>query len=267
MTRTTIIDSSREIALGTAYWLVFLAALSPENLVRAADWNLELARVIGASLLAGLATPFVMSLVRRYPVEADRLWRRVLLHSASAMAIAFALIAASCVLAPIAGVGDTRPFFVALPDQVRANWLIVGFSLMALTGIAHAVRYQSELLTQPKLTTAATLYLSDITIGSRGRVISIELASVDWIETQGNYLALHEGAKTHLLRETLAALEPKLNPQQFVRIHRRILVAADRVREIAPLANGDGLVRLTDGTELRLSRNHRKRLHDAVRIP
>lgn len=267
MTKTVFFDSSREIALGTAYWLVFLMALQPENLFRSADWNLEAARMIGASLLAGLATPLVMRLVRRYPVEADRLWRRILLHSTSAMGIAFVLIALSCVLAPIAGVGDTRPFLVALPDQIAANWLLLGFSLMTLTGIAHALRYQSQLQTRPEPRVATALYLSDVTVGSRGRVVSVDLASVDWIETQGNYLALHEGAKTHLLRETLAALEPKLDPQQFVRIHRRILVAADRVREIAPLANGDGLVRLTDGTELRLSRNHRKRLHEAVRVP
>ena len=267
MTRTALIDSSREIALGTAYWLVFLVALEPENLVRAADWNLEAARMLGASILAGLSTPLVMSLVRRYPVEASRLWRRILLHSTSAMGIAFALVTVSCVLAPIFGIGDTRPFLVALPDQIAANWLLLGFSLMAMIGLAHAVRYQTQLRTQPDHREAGTQYLSDIAVGSRGRVVSIDLAAIDWIETQGNYLALHEGQKTHLLRETLAAFEPKLDPQKFVRIHRRVLVAADRVREIAPLANGDGLVRLADGTELRLSRNHRKRLHEAVRLP
>jgi hypothetical protein len=267
MTRTTFIDSSREIALGTAYWLIFLVALEPENLVRPADWDLEAARMLSASILAGLATPLVMGLVRRYPVEAERLWRRILLHSTSAMGLAFALIVTSCALAPIAGIGDTRPFLVALPDQVAANWLLLGFSLMALIGIAHAVRYQVQLRTEPDHGAAAARYLSDITVGSRGRVVSVDLASVDWIETQGNYLALHEGPKTHLLRETLAAFEPKLDPEQFVRIHRRVIVATDRVREIAPLANGDGLVRLTNGMELRLSRNHRKRLHEAVRLP
>ncbi len=267
MTKAAFIDSSREIALGTVYWFVFLVALEPENLVRATHWNLEAARMFGASILAGLATPLVMSLVRRYPVEADRLWRRVLLHSTSAMGIAFVLVAVSCVLAPMIGVGDTRPFLVALPDQIAANWLLLGFSLMAMIGVAHAVRYQAQLRVQTDYRAATTQYLSDITIGTRGRVISIDLASIDWIETQGNYVALHEGSKTHLFRETLAAFEPKLDPQRFVRIHRRVLVAADRVREIAPLANGDGLVRLADGTELRLSRNHRKRLHEAVRLP
>ncbi|MFM9865318.1 MAG: LytR/AlgR family response regulator transcription factor [Micropepsaceae bacterium] len=273
-TQTIIVGSSREIALGTGYWLLFLLALEPGNLARASaggvtlHWHLEAARILGAAMLAGLATPLVMSLVRRYPVEAGLLWRRALLHVTSAMGVAFALVALSCILAPILGVGDTRPFLVALPDHIAANWLPLGFSLMAMVGFAHAIRYQTQLRTHaPESADAAgTQYLKSVVVGARGHVASVDLASIDWIETQGNYIALHEGQKTHLLRETLSAFEPKLDPQQFVRIHRRVLVAAARVREIAPLANGDGLVRLADGTELRLSRNHRKRLHDAVRF-
>ncbi len=272
-TKTIVLDSGREIALGTAYWLLFLLALEPGHLARAAAsgvtlyWHLEAARIFLASVLGGLATPVVMSLVRRYPVEADRLWQRVLLHSTSAMGIAFVLVALSCALAPLAGIGDTRPFLVALPDHIARNWLLLGFSLMAMIGVAHAFRHQAQLQPQPDQREAASQHLTDVTVGMRGHMVSVDLASIDWIETQGNYLALHEGQKTHLLRETLAAFEPKLDPQHFVRIHRRVLVAADRVREIAPLANGDGLVRLANGTELRLSRNHRKRLHEAVRLP
>ncbi|NOT39727.1 MAG: hypothetical protein HOP13_04470 [Alphaproteobacteria bacterium] len=273
-THTAIFESSREIALGTFYWLLFLLALEPGNMARAAasgltlHWHLEAARILGASMLGGLATPLVMALVRRYPVEAGALWPRTLLHALSAMAIAFALVALSCILAPILGIGDTRPFTVALPDHIAANWLPLGFSLIAMVGFAHAVRYQAQVRThEPEGgEDVRAPYLTDVVIGSRGHVVSIELASIHWIETQGNYLALHDGQKTHLLRETLAAFEPKLNPKKFVRIHRRMLVAADRVREIVPLANGDGLVRLTDGTEHRLSRNHRKRLHEVVRL-
>lgn len=274
-TRAVIAQSGREIALGTGYWLLFLLALEPGNIARAAasgitlHWHLEAARILSASMLGGLATPMVMALVRRYPVEAGALWHRTLLHASSAMVIAFALVALSCVLAPIVGIGDTRPFTVALPDHIAANWLPLGFSLIAMVGFAHAVRYQAQVRThEPESGEhTGTPYLKDVVIGSRGHVIAVDLAAIHWIETQGNYLALHDGQKAHLLRETLAAFEPKLDPKQFVRIHRRVLVAADRVREIAPLANGDGLVRLADGTELRLSRNHRKRLHEVVRLP
>jgi hypothetical protein len=274
LTHSIIAQSSREIALGTFYWLFFLLALEPGNIARAAaggitlHWHLEAARIVGASMIGGIATPLVMALVRRYPVESGVLWRRALLHSTSAMGIAFALVALSCILAPVVGIGDTRPFLVALPDHIAANWLPRGFSLIAMVGFAHAMRYQVQLRTSEleRGEDTRTPFLNDIAIGARGHMMSVDLASIHWIETQGNYLALHDGQKTHLLRETLAAFELKLDPKRFVRIHRRMLVSADRVREIVPLANGDGLVRLTGGAELRLSRNHRKRLHEVVRL-
>ena len=272
--QTSFAESGRAIAWGTAYWLVFLLALEPGNVARAAaagipmHWHLEAGRILGASILAGLATPLVMNLVRRYPLEVGVSWRRAFLHVGSAMGLAFALVALSCILAPILGVGDTRPFLIAFPDHIAANWLPLGFSLTALIGLAHALRYRAQLrppsMPVPNGGDETAPYLRNVVISARGYVTSIDLASVDWIETQGNYLAFHEGPKTHLLRETLTAFEPKLDPAQFVRIHRRVLVAAHRVREVVPIANGDGLVRLIDGTELRLSRNHRKRLHEAV---
>jgi hypothetical protein len=276
--QTSLADSGRAITWGTAYWLVFLLALEPGNVARATatgvtiHWHLEVGRILGASILAGLATPLVMNLVRRFPLEAGVLWRRAFLHVGSAMALAFALVALSCILAPIVGVGDTRPFLAAFPDHIAANWLPLGFSLTALIGLAHALRYRAQLrlpsVPMPNgADETAAPYLKNVVISARGNVTSIDLASVDWIETQGNYLAFHEGRKTHLLRETLTAFEPKLDPAQFVRIHRRVLVAAHRVREVVPTANGDGLVRLIDGTELRLSRSHRKRLHEAVCAP
>jgi DNA-binding LytR/AlgR family response regulator len=65
----------------------------------------------------------------------------------------------------------------------------------------------------------------------------------------------------------LAALEAKLDPGRFVRIHRRMIVAIDRVREIAALGAGDANLHLSDGTELRLSRTYRAAFLAARAIP
>ena len=91
------------------------------------------------------------------------------------------------------------------------------------------------------------------------------MKDVDWIETQGNYLALHVGPAVHLLRESLARLETQLDPVSFARIHRRVIVAKDRIREVKSAGAGDALLRLTDGTELRLSRLYRDRLASLIR--
>lgn len=270
----------RETGFGLGYWLLFLSALEPGNITRALGdgaaltWGHEASRILGASMLGALATPAVMSLVRRYPVTGEAFWVRVAMHAAAAIGGAFVLIVISCLLAPMFGVGDTRPFLTALPDHLAANWVLLSFSLSAFAGFAHAVRYFAEaqefgrkvvdLQTAQLAPEKGDGFLTNVPIRVRGHVVLVELDQVDWIETQGNYLALRTGGASHLLRETMAAFEPKLDPRQFKRIHRRTLVAINRVREVSPLANGDAVVRLTDGSELRLSRSYRAALVAAL---
>jgi DNA-binding LytR/AlgR family response regulator len=111
---------------------------------------------------------------------------------------------------------------------------------------------------------AKPVHLTQVQIKTRGRISVVAVSAVDWIEAQGNYVALHCGTSVHLLRETLSAFEAKLDPNTFVRVHRSRLVAVAKIAAIAPLANGDGVVRLTDGTELRLSRSYREQAHARV---
>jgi two-component system LytT family response regulator len=99
-----------------------------------------------------------------------------------------------------------------------------------------------------------------ITVKSGGRIYFLKAEDVDWVEAAGNYLRLHVGAETHLLRETLSSLEARLDPERFWRIHRSTLVNADRVQELQPLFHGDYAVILRDGTQLTLSRSYRQSL-------
>lgn len=88
----------------------------------------------------------------------------------------------------------------------------------------------------------------------------VPLADVDWFEADGNYIRVHAGAEKYRTRGTITAIESALDPRQFVRIHRRIVVNMDRVREMSPLPGGDGLLVLGDGSTLRLSRTYRSRV-------
>jgi two-component system, LytTR family, response regulator len=94
-------------------------------------------------------------------------------------------------------------------------------------------------------------------IKANGRIVLIRLADIDWIEADGDYVSIHAGSKTWLMRETVAALELRLALSGFVRIHRSILVNAARVKELRPLDKGEYTVVLDDGTELKLTRNYR----------
>lgn len=95
-----------------------------------------------------------------------------------------------------------------------------------------------------------------IVVRDSGRVYFVEVADIGWLEASGNYVALHVASgKTHLVHETMATLEARLDPVRFVRIHRSTIVRVDRIRELQPHFNGEYIVLLKDDTRLKLSRS------------
>jgi two-component system LytT family response regulator len=103
-------------------------------------------------------------------------------------------------------------------------------------------------------------YLRRIPVKSARGTTFISTESIDWISSAGHYLEIHVGREKHLIREQLSRLETKLDPEQFVRIHRSVIVNLDRVKSLHPLFNGDHLIVLNDGQELNLSRNYHEKL-------
>ena len=107
--------------------------------------------------------------------------------------------------------------------------------------------------------------LSDrIAVKTGGHVVFVKTQNIDWIEAADNYVCLHCGGETHALRETMNALEGRLDSSRFLRIHRSTIVNVDRIKELQPWFRGDYLVLLHDGTQLTLSRNYRERLKTAL---
>jgi two-component system, LytTR family, response regulator len=90
-----------------------------------------------------------------------------------------------------------------------------------------------------------------------GRIMVIRVTDIAWIEADGDYVSVHVGGKTLLMRETIAAVELRLAPSGFVRIHRSTLVNVERVKELRPEDKGEYTVVLNDGTELKLTRHYR----------
>lgn len=88
----------------------------------------------------------------------------------------------------------------------------------------------------------------------------VPLVDIDWFEADGNYIRVHAGDEAFRTRGTISSIESALDPRQYVRIHRRIVVNMDRVREMSPLPGGDGLLVLGNGSTLRLSRTYRARV-------
>jgi len=107
-------------------------------------------------------------------------------------------------------------------------------------------------------------YLKRLVVKSGGRVFFLKAEEIDWIEAADYYVRLHVGGKSHLLRETMNALERKLNPEKFQRIHRSTIISLDRIKEMQPFLNGDYVVTLRDGTELKMSRSYRPKIEAAL---
>ncbi len=99
-----------------------------------------------------------------------------------------------------------------------------------------------------------------LAIPTGDRVVVLRIAEIDWVEASGNYVSLHIGKKAWLLRETIAAMDQRLAPHGFARIHRSTLVNVERVAELRALANGEFAVLLRCGRELKLSRSFRHAL-------
>lgn len=107
-------------------------------------------------------------------------------------------------------------------------------------------------------------YLAWLMVAFGGRIVLLRVGDVDWVQAEGNYVRLHVGERSCLIRETLRNLAERLDPRQFLRIHRSTIVNLDRVKELRPWFAGDFIVALKDGTELKLSRGYRPRLEEQL---
>jgi two-component system LytT family response regulator len=110
-------------------------------------------------------------------------------------------------------------------------------------------------------------HLKRIPVRSEGRVKVIDLADVDWMSAADNYVTLHVGGQEYLLRDTLSALEQRLDAGDFVRVHRSTIVRVDRIAELLPDLHGDYRIRLKNGSEVALSRTYRPRLEERFGRP
>jgi len=75
---------------------------------------------------------------------------------------------------------------------------------------------------------------------------------------------LHVGKEAHLLRETMSDIQGKLDPDQFIRIHRSTFVNFDKIKELQPWFHGEYVVILRDGTQLTMSRSYKNNLPELL---
>ncbi|MEP6644103.1 MAG: LytTR family DNA-binding domain-containing protein [Acidobacteriaceae bacterium] len=103
-----------------------------------------------------------------------------------------------------------------------------------------------------------------LVIKTGGRVVFLEVDEIDWLEAAANYVQINVGKTFYLIRESITGLMGKLDPAQFVRIHRSIIVNLRMIKELQPCNSGEYIVVLKNGKELSCSRSYRGELQQLI---
>ena len=127
---------------------------------------------------------------------------------------------------------------------------------------APALATEQGFARHPDAADAVATPVNRIVVRERDRVLLVDVGDIDWIGADGDYVRIHASGRSHLIRDTMAAMESRLDRGAFVRIHRSTIVNTSRIRELRPYSSREYAVILRDGTRLRLSRRYRERLRN-----
>jgi LytTr DNA-binding domain len=231
-------------------------------------WWQALATTLPAWYLWGLLSLVVVWLGRRFRVDGASFGRHFFIHLGASLDLALLQLVAAVAVQDLLHVAAGEPF--AFTQKLVDNFtLFYHWNVLiywAILAVVHARDYHRDLedrrtaLAELERRLAARPVTERLLVEGDGRSFFVRTSEVDWMEAARNYVRLHVGDRTHVLRATLSALEQRLDPERFRRISRSALVNLDRVREVQPWFHGDAVVILESGARLGLSRRYRTNL-------
>jgi len=227
-------------------------------------WWQALAAGLSAWYLWGLLSLVVAWLGHRFRVDRANFGRHFFIHLGASLDLALLQLVAAVGVQDLLHAAAGEPF--AYAQQLVDNFtLVYHWNVLiywAILAVVHALDYHAD-LEQHRVHAAVREVRQPaerLLVADNGRSFFVRTSDVDWMEAARNYVRLHVGDRTHLLRATLGALEQRLDPERFRRISRSALVNLDRVREVQPWFHGDAVVILEGGARLALSRRFRDNL-------
>ncbi|NIR42440.1 MAG: response regulator transcription factor [Gemmatimonadetes bacterium] len=110
-------------------------------------------------------------------------------------------------------------------------------------------------------------WLDRLVVKARGRVFFVPANAIDWIEAAGNYVELHVGSESHLIRSTMKAMEERLDPARFLRVQRSAIVNISRIQHIEPWSSGEYLITLKSGAAVQSGASYREALKALMENP
>lgn len=148
-----------------------------------------------------------------------------------------------------------KPFSVERIEKMvtRIRYYLRAGRLPALEGLLQDYLPALKALIHP-------VYAELLTAKDGSRIQLIKVADITHVEAEGNYVRVHTLTNKYLLTDTLTHIQTKLNPQQFIRIHRSTVVNVHFIKEIRNHFNGDANIILSNQVNLRMSRNYKQNL-------
>jgi two-component system, LytTR family, response regulator len=147
-------------------------------------------------------------------------------------------------------------------DRVRLHTAIVRTrSQLVKTHDRHLTHRILDLLAEARTEAQADRRL---VVKTSGRVVFVDMSEIDWVEAAGNYVELKTRSGSYLIREGIGSLAKRLDANQFVRIHRSIIVNVRKIKELQPCNRGEYMVVLKDGKQLSCSRGYRAKLQELI---
>jgi LytTr DNA-binding domain len=250
-------------------WVVVLAASGVLSILGRAARGLPLdlpsAALEQAPILAlwALVTPVVFRWARAWPVRRPSVRGHLVVHAVLGVALVLALNVA--IRVPLlAGADGVERFArsLALGLSVYLPGALLAYG--ALVALGHLPAAGSTGTASPTTTPGP---VERIAVRTPTRTYLLPVEEVVRVEADDNYVRIHTPDRSYRTRGSIAAVEAELPANAFVRIHRSHLVRVGRVREVQPLGNGDHVVVMDDGAELRVARGRKAALADALGMP
>jgi two-component system LytT family response regulator len=160
---------------------------------------------------------------------------------------------------------DERFFAVLARAKQHVRQARDGDLATRLAALLAAYESQAKSTRQPLMTESGPARLARILVKQGDRVFFLPVEEIDWIEAADYYARIHAGGTSHLVRETMGALESQLDETQFVRVHRSAIVNAERVKEIRADWRNHPVVVLETGVRLPVARTRRAVLERVMR--
>lgn len=239
------------------------------------DWWQPAVWELSSALAIGLLVPAVVGFERRFPLHWDTLRRHLPWHLAATAGFCLAHVGAMVAMRKLAyaalgksyAVGDwSRMLGYEWLKDVRTYALILvaiwsyRLLLLRLQGEARVLDPQEPAAGAAPVPQPPPARPERFLVRKLRKEFLVAATDIDWLQAQGNYVALRVNGHDYLLRSTLADFLLQLDPARFARVHRSYAVNRDRIAEIEPLEAGDARLRMKDGSQVPCSRRYREAL-------